>query len=47
MYNRVSLVWLCFTLTRHLPNGSVLTAIGVQEMLLNTQTKHCSAKNEK
>ena len=32
------------TITRYLPNGYVATAGGVQEMELNAQTKHCSAR---
>ena len=34
-------------LTRNLLKGYVATAGGVQEMQLNTQIKHCSAKHEK
>ena len=33
--------------TRNLPNGYVVTAGGVQEMELNTQSKHCSAMRAK
>ena len=35
------------TKTRNLLNGYITTAGGVQEMELNTQTKHCSTKSEK
>ena len=34
-------------MTINAPNGYVVTAGGVQEMELNVQTKHCSAKQEK
>ena len=33
--------------TRNSPNSYVSTAGGVQEMELNTETKHCLAKHEK
>ena len=37
----------CNIKTKNLLNGYVVTAGGVQETELNTQTKHCSAKYEK
>ena len=38
---------LDLTLIRNSPNGYVETAGGAQEMELNAQTEHCSAKCEK